>query len=844
MGYWCIYVQDFFAPILSSQCNNADIGSEEISSEHLGMTWKQLPFKVKILISLIAAAAFPIAAWAFWHLYSFPPEADWWILLILTLMTIPAVLVLPSNTMFGIGDTFIMASAMLYGPAPCIITSLLHTSAATYLVPGRPKVYFYKVIFNSSNMICGALLYSSVYFALNSPNLNDPARNTDPRVMLIPAAALTLTFFLFNSIVTSLAIAWAQRDKPFQFWIKNCGLHAIDFTISAVAAVVIVGSAHLWRWAPLCAAPIIGLIYTWNKTYQKKERDAKKHLEELEGYHFRFVETLALAVDAKDQTTYGHIRRVKAYALGLAKQYGITQGNELKAIEYGALLHDIGKLAIKDYILNKPGSFTKPEFDEIKRHTIVGDELLQQVQFPFPVAKNVRSHHERWDGTGYPDGLRGEEIPIGARILAIADAFDSIRNSRPYKLEMSLKESVERVLSQRGLYYDPQLVDLFISHVDEFDELALDAAKNLTELSFRSNPPSPSPLAVQAIPEIVSGESELEQIFEFCSANARSLPLQDALFIIFRRLKKLLHFDTCLVFAYKQDDDLIEAIFSDGQDSESLLGLKMGRGERISGYVTAYKLSMLNANPALEFQGLPSRPTELVDALVVPLIDADAVCGTISLYAKKPSTFSQSHLALLQMISEQVAPLIRAYCTGWDATSSSTIDPVTGLHLPTYLFVKGRQVIANAEKCAEPLSLLYLEVTNFRQKIALFGPGSAESILRRVAEILRSELRQTDILVRFGEFGFVALLPGVAAPLATRCLTRWIQMIKCSPVFLSPGNASFISCQAVVSSYPEDGTSLPNVLQSAQKKLQALQTSATSQAAAPEGNVFEFPPRI
>src|SRR5437773_10993027 len=130
-----------------------------------------------------------------------------------------------------------------------------------------------------------------------------------------------------------------------------------------------------------------------------------------------------MAVDAKDHTTYGHIRRVRAYAMVLAKLRGITDAAELMAIETGSLLHDIGKEASDDYILNKPGRLSKQEFEKMKTHAPVGHEILQQIKFAFPVAEYVRYHHARWDGTGYPDGLKGEAIPLGARIISISDAF-------------------------------------------------------------------------------------------------------------------------------------------------------------------------------------------------------------------------------------------------------------------------------------------------------------------------------------------------------------------------------------------------------------------------------------
>ena len=238
---------------------------------------------------------------------------------------------------------------------------------------------------------------------------------------------------------------------------------AIDFPLSGVAATIIVTISHQFGeyWA-FAAAPLIVVIWGWWKVNKEKKDEAEKHLEEQEALYLRTVESLALAVDAKDQTTYGHIRRVRVYATRLAHLCGIKDPDELKAITTGALLHDIGKLAIDDYILNKPGKLSKQEFDKIKMHATAGDEILKQIHFPFPVAKYVRYHHERYDGDGYPDGLEGERIPLGARILAVADAFDAMTSERPYRGAMNVENAVAEMERGLGSQFDPGVVRVFL----------------------------------------------------------------------------------------------------------------------------------------------------------------------------------------------------------------------------------------------------------------------------------------------------------------------------------------------------------------------------------------------
>ena len=667
--------------------------------------------------------------------------------------------------------------------------------------------------------------------------------------MVLPAAVLTITFFLYNSLITSTVIAWTTGDGILRFWSKNYLPLYIDFSVSAVSAAIIVALKSANDYVPFAAAPLVGVVWGWNKINQAKAMEAEKHLNEQEGLYLRTVETLALAVDAKDQTTYGHIRRVRAYALGLAKLSHITDANELKAIETGSLLHDIGKLAIEDYILNKPGRLSKQEFEKMKLHATAGDEILQQVQFPFPVARFVRCHHERWDGSGYPDGLRGEEIPIGARILSIADAFDAIRSTRPYKSAFGIDDSVELLRAQAGSSYDPRLVELFISHINELEASADEATRNLSELSFRKYFENVDSAIAQAealpadqSPPTTASE-ELVRVFEFCGGMGRSLGLADALPILARRLERIVPYHTC-AFYLNQDDGSLKAAYACGDLAESLQGLSIGLGKGISGWVAAYKRPMLNTGAALEFQGFAGDFTALKDALAVPLVQDGECLGTISLYAREHTFYSPTHLSLLQTVAEQVAPLVREAGAIGKSGDEGLLDPVTGTYRVAYLSVAGAQMLAHAAKTETPLSLVTLEIKNFAHSVALYGAGTGDLILRKVADVLRSELRQTDILVRFGHDGFVALLPGVGSPQALRYVHRLQQLIKSTPVNLAPGNTWFVACQTGVASYPNDGPTLLVLLQAAQKALTEHAKLANPQASGSEGNVLEFPPRI
>src|SRR5678815_1635979 len=202
------------------------------------------------------------------------------------------------------------------------------------------------------------------------------------------------------------------------------------------------------------------LYFTFSMAMGRVE-DANKHLSQLNDLYMSTIETLAMAIDAKDQITHGHIRRVQSYAVALAHEVGVSDPTLIKAIEAAALLHDMGKLAVPEYILNKPGKLTPAEFEKMKLHASIGAEILSSIDFPYPVVPIVRHHHENWDGSGYPDGLRGTEIPIGARILAVVDCFDALTSDRPYRPRLGDEEALAMLKARRGSMYDPLVVDAF-----------------------------------------------------------------------------------------------------------------------------------------------------------------------------------------------------------------------------------------------------------------------------------------------------------------------------------------------------------------------------------------------
>src|SRR5947209_307686 len=213
-------------------------------------------------------------------------------------------------------------------------------------------------------------------------------------------------------------------------------------------------------------APVLLTVYFVHKQYRDSVRS---RVESLAAAHRQTVEALAVAINAKDEVTHEHVLRVQTYAAGVARLLGCTE-SDVEALKAGALLHDIGKIAVPDYILHKPGKLTAEEFNRMKLHTVVGAQILSRVEFPFPVVPVVRHHHERWDGRGYPDGLKGEEIPLTARILSVVDCFDAVREDRQYRRGMTREEACGYLTDNRARQFDPAVVDAFLENLPEYEK--------------------------------------------------------------------------------------------------------------------------------------------------------------------------------------------------------------------------------------------------------------------------------------------------------------------------------------------------------------------------------------
>ena len=237
-----------------------------------------------------------------------------------------------------------------------------------------------------------------------------------------------------EQLARGLCLAFDRRANVAELWWQNFPWFSLNyFGGVSVAALIVPYSRSVDLSAIAIILPLLVISYLTYRTSLGRIEDATRHVDQVNAMYMSTIETLAMAVDAKDQITHGHIRRVQIYTIELAKRLGVTDQQQLQAIAAAALLHDMGKLAIPEHILNKPGKLTPAEFEKMKRHADIGADLLSSIKFPYPVVPIVRHHHEFWNGGGYPSGVAGTDIPLGARILSVVDCFDALTSDRPYR---------------------------------------------------------------------------------------------------------------------------------------------------------------------------------------------------------------------------------------------------------------------------------------------------------------------------------------------------------------------------------------------------------------------------
>ena len=555
----------------------------------------------------------------------------------------------------SIDDTFLISTALLFGPAP----ATLSIGVGACVLCWRRKRPLRQLTFNTASLALSMWTSASTFFAL--AGVEPLAIGQAPITPLVlPLLALTAVYFVMNSGLTAVAIALDSRLPAVEVWKKNFRWLWLGYLGAASVAFCLI--LLVQQRSVAAAAMVLPLLAVFHLTLRAtfgRLEDAKRHLGDMDRLYLSTVETLAMAIDAKDDCTHSHVRRVQAYAVGLARALGVVDEASLKAVEAAALLHDTGKLAVPEHILNKPGKLTEAEFEKMKQHVDVGADILSLVEFPYPVVPIVRAHHESWDGTGYPRGIRGNDIPLGARILSVVDCFDALTSDRPYRRKMTDEAAIEILLERRGRMYDPQVVDMFIRVYRDINVAGAETTEHREVLQkiTQSRQPDPMPAAEPGRETAASaGVLAFVSLARVASGDAR---VADVLALCSQLLVDMTPRITGAWYIPNAARDVLVAVDAFGPAAAALRGGTIAMGERLTGWVAAQRQPIVNSDAALDLGSRSEGPLASAQYCVsIPLVCGDALVAVLTLYAAE--AFKDDTGRLLQMIAPHVATCIAA----------------------------------------------------------------------------------------------------------------------------------------------------------------------------------------
>jgi diguanylate cyclase (GGDEF)-like protein/putative nucleotidyltransferase with HDIG domain len=737
------------------------------------------------------------------------------------------------SVLVSMGDVFTLLVLLHFGVGPALIAYWANVTAAALI--GYAKAYglkffgrvrYHRLVFN---LACCSICVFVMGWTQDWATQWVAGTTLRP---IVTIATIALAWFVVNTGTVAMAIA-LMSNRPFvTVWTDGIGISLMNFLASgATAGLVSLYYAKAALPIIIFSVPIAIILYHVYLFYIQRAQQAEAHFKKLNGVFLQTIEAMAMSVDAKDRYTHGHIRRVQVFAEELAKCCGISDENQLMALKAGALLHDIGKIAIPEYILNKPTVLTAGEFEKMKLHPIVGANILKNIEFPYPVIPAVRSHHERWDGRGYPDGLKGEEIPLIARILSLVDCYDALTTDRPYRSPMKRSELEEFFTREAGKAYDPHLVETFLKNLDR-----LEAAEKAAELPSQdiwgiraeSKEERPSVRPLERVQPTISYQNalrvdsriqrEIYSVFEFTQADIHGLDRSDVLYFMGRKLQNVLTFDAGAFFLADLDSGEVIAERTVGPSGAILEGVRLRLEQKLTGWVAANNQALSNLPPFPDFLSYPEIGTKFALSAIAPMNSSGTVVGAISLYRFDNTKFTEEEFRRLELLASQTAiALSRLRSTAGD--EPVLFDNPTGLPNAFQLHLMFDQVSIDAKRYEYPLALLTIQAENSAKGRRRFGLTTIQDAVNFAAGILRGELRDTDLLTRCGPHEFVVLSPGTTREQAEALKSRVQDVLDRSPYKINSESQVSVRASVGVAVFPEDGTSLRDLLSCAENRL-------------------------
>ncbi|CAN5711351.1 hypothetical protein BH24ACI5_BH24ACI5_14630 [soil metagenome] len=721
-----------------------------------------------------------------------------------------------SASTMSLSSAVVFASLILLGTAPTMAVAAVSAWSQCTFRSKEPSPA-HRTLFSIASMVVSAYGAGIVYTALGGTTGWLALWSGVP-----PLVAAVTTYFLVNTVLVAAAVGLSTQVSVGTTWDREFLWSAPGYFVGgAVAAGGILLLQTSSPWLLLLTLAPLSLTYRSYKNYIGRLEEEQLRVKEAADLHLATIEALALAIDAKDQTSQSHIRRVQLYSTALARALDMPESH-IQGVKTAALMHDIGKLAVPEHILSKPGPLTPEEFHKIRAHPKIGADIISAVPFPYPVAPLILSHHERWDGKGYPSGLKGDEIPLGARILAVVDCFDALISDRPYHRAMSLDAARTLLQQEAGQALDPLIVATFI---ELLPSLQADAAR-LEQMPRR--PPAelstPRPLPAEpkknVFDDIARAHREIYALYEIAQAMGTSLGLADTMALISGKLSNLVPYSCAALFLYDDETESMRCRFATGTDAEMIRQVTVRSGEGLTGWVARNRRTLVNARPGadLEAAGL-AHETTLQSALVCPLVFNDRFIGALAVYHVDAAFYRDDHRRLLDRVSEQTAAVISNAMVFEQTQEDSLTDLLTGLPNTRFLFMHLTRELARAGRLKSEVTLMVMDLDNFKYINDTYGHHVGDHALCEIARVLRAAIRPYDICVRYAGDEFIVVLSGCGEEEAERKRQELQRSIHDVIFEAWPGKQVALGISVGAAVFPQDGGSYEALLATADNRM-------------------------
>ena len=613
-----------------------------------------LPPEARLFVGVVGLCGVAVVARSMFVLWNATIPGEWLLFAVLTVLSGTLSIKIPSiQSRFSVSEVFAFTSVLLFGPEVGALVLALDGLRISFLW----RMNAPQTLFNFANLGLSMWVSASLFFLASGAQ---PLYGgvTPPATIVLYLGLMTAAYFAINTVLTATAVALSARRSIAAVWREHYWTLFPSYLAGASVALLLVLAFRQVQFTAIALImPLLLICYLTLRSSFGRLEDAKQHVEQLNRLLLSTVETLATAIDAKDEVTHDHVRRVQQGTLALARAMGVTDALELQAIEAAALLHDTGKIAVPEHILNKPGKLTAAEFEKMKRHAPIGADILSSIEFPYPVVPIVRHHHENWDGTGYPDRLKGEEIPLGARLLSVVDCFDALTSDRPYRRRMTDAQALAILQDRRGIMYDPAVVDAFMADykriMPESSAVPHPATRAIGDARALDREEQAAEQAAQA--DAVLGD-ELLAITSLSRALTGDARVADVGALLWTILRSVMPCETMAIFLPDLETDEIALRYAAGAHAATLRGTRRATGAGIAGWVAVNVRSAVNADPSLD---LGYRATEMTpplrSCLAVPLVEGESLVAVLALYRMQRAAFSEDELRLVELLAPRLA---------------------------------------------------------------------------------------------------------------------------------------------------------------------------------------------